>query len=188
MLPSAVVVAQEKGFERQHPFEPWPLAAASRPPVEVMPSRSYLLKQWPTRPYQEDGAQLSSTALLASSSANDNDRAPSHDFPRRTAAVDLRIRPVRYQHPLRESVGRPPMPGEVRRRTGVPLTSTPRRGFESLPLRPPRPSAGPRSGVLPALTRRSAARSALESLPLSPQKIRCKRKWTTSQREEIRSS
>jgi hypothetical protein len=141
MLPSAVVVAQEKGFERQHPFEPWPLAAASRPPVEVMPSRSYLLKQWPTRPYQEDGAQLSSTALLASSSANDNDRAPSHDFPRRTAAVDLRIRPVRYQHPLRESVGRPPDAGRSPTADGCALDIYPSKRVR-IPPSPPAPPIG----------------------------------------------
>jgi hypothetical protein len=104
---------------------PWPLAAASRPPAEVMPSRSYLLKQWPTRPYQEDGAQLFKEALLASSPANDDALIPVHPFPQRTSGAFLRTRTVRNQHPLCGSAGRPPDAGPSRAVDGCALDISP---------------------------------------------------------------
>lgn len=116
-----------QGFERQHLRDPWPLVAASRPHREVMPSRSYLLKPWPTRPNQEDDAQL---LRAPRASMSQQLKALSRDGKIPTACASRpRCNPelgATGERGARLSAHRP-MQGWVRVRIRLPLTSPPPR-------------------------------------------------------------
>src|SRR5687768_8808834 len=92
-----------------------------------MRSRSYPLKQWPTRPNQEDGAQFLG-APIASTSAlttlRSCDRIATRCAPRDSCKPQLGATSI---HHARLSTHRPTQ-GAVRDRTGLPLTSPPPRG------------------------------------------------------------